>query len=443
MLDQLPPEIFGRVLEIATEAWGISFLPPVCLVSSVCHDVVLSTPSLWGILVIDQRSSIPLLTQQLVKAKETDLRITVGRKGVRALGDKHLRKFLPSLVALSHNWVRVDILTNLLSSASWADMGRVEVLRLRFHEDFNRVVSAEKFFQVEARQRNLHSFTAVSLPEQWITPFLTPRITYLELERYGGMFDGNMPASTIHRYLSLTPNLHTLHLHNIYLLPFSGPKEPVFLPHLQNLDLSRVSNLTSLLLDLRAPALRTLTIRDCSVAQMTSIFSQWSQPSYLPTHLQYLELANCLLPQDIPLFIGFLARLPALVRLTLFDTREIGEDLTSMPGARSAETDLFRALASPEGAGPVVGGWLCPSLMHLCIDAPLQIGDLLSVVRARGGTRTIMRGVGVPVSLRSVQGPFCSAGTVDEVAELRSYFVDPEDARCICLACVFGTSVTV
>ncbi|KAF8170738.1 hypothetical protein K438DRAFT_209880 [Mycena galopus ATCC 62051] len=440
MLEQFPPEILGHVCLLGTEAWGIGFLPTICLVSSACRDVVVSTPTLWGVLTVNKRSSFAVLNRQLAKAKATDLRIAISSKGWRAK-DKHGRQFLASLMSLAPNWVRAELPTHLLASAKWADMGRVEVLHLRFHGA--TLSTAEEFFGSEGaafRKSNLRSFIGIALPEEWVRPLLSPCITSLELGRLGGRYGGRygeIPASLIHEYLALTPNVHTLCLQHLVFLPFSASKNPVSLRNLDNLELARVRELTPLLLNMRAPALRALIVRD-STGQMGSVFSQWSQPNFLPAHLQFLELANCLSPRDIPLLVGFLARLPALLRLIIFDTGDIGGDLSS---ASSAETDLFKALASPDGAGPVIGGWLCPSLIHLCIDAPLRVADILPIVCARGGTTP--RTAGSPAKLRSLQGPLCSGAAADEMAELRSYFADPEEVRCLCLSCSFDFSVTI
>ncbi|KAJ6510443.1 hypothetical protein C8R45DRAFT_1207368 [Mycena sanguinolenta] len=351
MLDQIPPEVLSYVLQIGIETWGIGFLSTICLVSSACRDVVAYTPSLWGIFVVDKHSSWPLLSRQLVQAKAADLRISISHKSLYT-HDKHMRKFLASLNPLAPNWVRVEMPTNVFSTARWADMQRVEVLQLRFHGG-RTGRSADQFFEGAAhRQSNLHSFTGIGLPEEWVTPFLSPRITYLELGQLGGRYT-QIPASLVQGYLALTPNVHTLCLSDSSFLPFSGSKDPVSLANLHNLELARVRDLTPLLLGLRAQALRALTIRD-SAGQLSSVFSQWSQPTFLPANLQFLELANCLYPADIPFLVGFLARLTALIRLIISDTDEIGGEHSTV------ETDLFKALASPDGAGSTVGGWLCP-----------------------------------------------------------------------------------
>ncbi|KAJ7629405.1 hypothetical protein DFH06DRAFT_1225605 [Mycena polygramma] len=434
MLDKLPPEILGRVLEIATEAWGVGFLPTVCLVSSTCNDVVVSTPSLWGIIVVARNSSPPLLVQQLAKAKAADLNITFSGKG---LNRPRTWKFAAALVSIAQNWVRVDMPTNLISLARWVDLTRVEVLNLRF--DGGNGCDVDAFFDSPEgaiyTPPILHSFTASGLPEAWTTGFLGPRITYLDLGRLS-TWKGT-PTSLIQQYLSLVPNVHTLILSSISLLPLSASDALVHLPNLHNFEFSDIRVGAQLLLMIRAPALRTLIIRNAT-GTMSSVFSQWSQPGFLPANLQSLELSNCLCPQDIPFFIGWLARLPALLRLTI-DSGE--EDLCGDPSISSEATNLFPALASPNGAGPIVGGWLCPSLILLCLETPLRVSDILPIARARGGATP--RAPGAPAKLRSMQGTLCSNGSADDVAELRSLFADPSDVRCLCLSCTFDTSVTL
>ncbi|KAJ7810517.1 hypothetical protein B0H14DRAFT_2863476 [Mycena olivaceomarginata] len=419
MLELLPPEIFARVLEIAIDTWGIGFLPPICLVSSTCYDVVVSTPSLWGIIVVDRQSSLSLLTQQLVKVKAADIRLSFCRKGWRnRITDKHSRRFMASLAALSHNWVRVDMPTNLLGLTRWLDMWRVEILSLRYHGGSKLNVAdtslADKFFDSETAaytHPNLHSFTASGLPEEWTTRFLSSRISYFSISRLV-----RIPVSTVQRYLSLVPHVHTLDLENISFLPLSAAAHrTVHLAMLTNLELVG-----------RLP---------CARSASGTATGQMGSAGYLPAHLQSLELSHCFSTASsspdseseyIPLLIGWLARLPALLRLTLSHHAEIA-DPTSPDS--SLDTDLFRALASPHGAGPVVGGWLCPSLIHLCLDTALRsVAEVLPIAQARarapGG-----EGERRPATLQSLQAQLCSSGSDAELAELRSFFAEAEDVR--------------
>ncbi|KAJ7076537.1 hypothetical protein B0H15DRAFT_863628 [Mycena belliarum] len=437
MLDLLPPEIFARVLEIAIESWGIGFLPPICRVSSTCRDVVLSTPSLWGIISIDKHSSLPPLKLQLAKAKETDLRITFSHKGwSKNSTNKYTQRLMDCLTPLAHNWVRLDLPTILLALARSADMGRLGALSLRLIS-VTDTSSADTFFGQDGTQStppNLHSFTASALPEEWTTRFLSPRITFFEIGRLR-----NIPAATIERYLSRTPNVHTLNLLKLNLLPLSALNTPLTLSNLHNLDVTEVEGLMPLLLDIRAPSLRTLAIRDCT-GEMGPVFSQWSQQSHLPAALQRLELAHCLNADDTPFLIRWLARLPALLRLTLAHAH--ADELPWAAASASVETDLLCALASPHGAGPVVGGWLCPALRHLYLDVPLSLADLLPLARARGPrSEARPRGPGAPAALSSIQAHLCCSGTADELAELRSYFAEAEDVWCLCVGCSFNLKI--
>ncbi|KAJ7641338.1 hypothetical protein FB45DRAFT_355405 [Roridomyces roridus] len=200
MLESLPPELFARVLEIAVETWGIGFLPPICMVSARCYQVIISTPSLWGILVIGKDSSGRILSTQLEKAKESDLRLTFTRAWNRR--KPVLKVIIPNLAALVHTWVQVDMPTNALTgSTRWVDMGRVEALALHYHGMDQQAI--DKFFESSQGfvPRNLHSFTATALPEEWVTKILNPRITYFEISHVG------LSASTAQRYLSLVPNV--------------------------------------------------------------------------------------------------------------------------------------------------------------------------------------------------------------------------------------------
>ncbi|KAJ7871139.1 hypothetical protein B0H14DRAFT_2570873 [Mycena olivaceomarginata] len=430
MLELLPPEIFARVLEIAIDTWGIGFLPPICLVSSTCYDVVVSTPSLWGIIVVDRQSSLSLLTQQLVKVKAADIRLSFCRKGWRnRITDKHSRRFMASLAALSHNWVRVDMPTNLLGLTRWLDMWRVEILSLRYH-------GGSKL------NRRRHTPTRTCTPSRLRACQKNgPRASSA---RASPTSPSVVLSASPYRRSSATSlsshTFHTLDLENISFLPLSAAAHrTVHLAMLTNLELVGVQDLTPLLLNLRAPALRTLRIRNC-IGQMGSVLSQWSQAGYLPAHLQSLELSHCFSTASsspdseseyIPLLIGWLARLPALLRLTLSHHAEIADPIS--PDS-SLDTDLFRALASPHGAGPIVGGWLCPSLIHLCLDTALRsVAEVLPIAQARarapGG-----EGERRPATLQSLQAQLCSSGSDAELAELRSFFAEAEDVRLIQLS---------
>ncbi|KAJ7280324.1 hypothetical protein C8J57DRAFT_1501760 [Mycena rebaudengoi] len=429
MIDQLPPEIFSRILEIAVDAWGIGFLPPVCLVSSVFHDIVLSSPRLWGIFNIRKQSSTSLLNFQLAKAKAADLSITVSRDGgERFCGHKGLRPFWRTLSSLAPNWVRGEVSTRTLTAndTTWTDFSRLQTLALRCHYHQAIVLPPREFFTSGPRSLKLHSFTAIGLPEEWVMGPLHRGITFFQLSRLV-----NTQASILLRYLSLVPNLHTLNLHSISLplLSTSTSNSTVALPSLSNLELVNFTHFAALLLDIRAVALKVLTIRN-STGQMSSVFAQWSQIDFLPSNLQSLELHHCLSPNDMPFLIRWLRRLPALLRLTITHDYEIGD---ADPQTSSLDTDLYKALSSPSGAD---SGWLCPSLIHLHLDVDLSWADILPIARARGGA--VVRSTDSPSGLRSMHAVFCTSATAEEIAEFRSFFLNADDVQCLCVSCVMG-----
>ncbi|KAJ6617956.1 hypothetical protein B0H10DRAFT_2379781 [Mycena sp. CBHHK59/15] len=221
----------------------------------------------------------------------------------------------------------------------------------------------------------------------------------------------------------------------IMFRPLSSLNSTVTLANLSNLELVNIRHPTSLLLDLHAPALQTLVIRN-SRMDMGAFLSQWSHADFLPSNLRSLEFTECFSETHMPYLIRWLARLPSLLRLVLTHKDDIGDP---NPLTSSVETDIFKALSSPDGAGSVVGGWLCPSLVHLCVDTNLRVVDIIPIARARGGAAA--RSSGLPSRLRLMQATLCSSGTEDEIAEFRSFFAEDSDAICLCLACGFNFSI--
>ncbi|CAK5278240.1 unnamed protein product [Mycena citricolor] len=369
MLEKLPPEILSRVLEIAIETWGIGFLPPICLVSSTCYHVVNSSPSLWGILNVGKRSSMSVLSTQLVKAKESELRIYVASRGWQNRGaDKHMKRFTARLAELSRNWVEISCPSSLLAVTKWSNMARLRTLTL----SYNRGGGAREFFGADSpRNSILSSFTAVNLPQDWVQGFLGPSISYFAW----GRFQAESPM-LVQRYLALIPNVHTLGISDGSLQEVHDDMPVNSLDNLHHLEIAHVKHFSPILLYTRAPSLRVLAIRQ-SVGQMSLVFSHWSQPRFLPSHLQNLELFNCFERRDTPFLIQWLARLPKLLRLAISNE---DADFSANPAARTSHNDLVTAMVDPNGAGD---GWLCPSLIHLCLDYSLRVADLLPMVRAR------------------------------------------------------------
>ncbi|KAF7290572.1 hypothetical protein MIND_01297300 [Mycena indigotica] len=420
MLDQLPPEIFARVLEIAIETWGIGFLPPIRLVNSTCNNIVSSTPSLWGIIAL-QKHLWKVLEQQVAKAKQSDIRLSCPKKASFSRDKRFLRIF-DSLVALSHNWVLAELPTDLLTKTTASSVRRLQVLHLR---GSGQPSLASRFF--DGKLPLLHTLTLSNLTvDDWIAGLLSPTITHLTFDHY--RLDTMVP---MHRYLSCLPNLYTIEFEDSGFPGVLAAGSSVSLPHLHNLQINNVYNAAPLLLTICSPNIRVLSMKDCSAAQMSLVFSDWSQPKHLPSQLQTLELSNVLTHSDLPYLISFLSRIPSLLRLliTYYEPESIYD------GER-ALSNVLRALAHPN----TNGDWLCSALIHLCLDVPLQLIDAIPIARARGNGE---KALPTPVArLRSVQVPLCAGGTPEEASEFRSFFLNPvEDVRCMCLSCSFNVAV--
>jgi hypothetical protein len=214
--------------------------------------------------------------------------------------------------------------------------------------------------------------------------------------------------------------------------------QTVHLPHLVTLELSDVLHFSRILCHIQTPALQVLSIRQSDLGGATNMslfFSQWSKGSCIPAHLHTLELQHCLQTGDIPYLIRWLARLPNLIRLILIDD-SIGAAAEST--SSTEETNLFAALASPHGAGDVIGGWLCPSLMQLLLSTNVQVIDLIAIARARGGAAAALDTTSAPHRLRLIEAHVCSGGNQQEIEELHSLM---DEVRCACLGCEFNLDI--
>jgi len=453
MFEQVPPELFARIFEIGIETWDIGFLPPLCLVCRSWNDLVISTPRLWGIIKIDRSTRFKTINSQIVKAKASPLTILVCRD-VRSHthSPSQLQTALKKLASLAHNWLRADVNTRLLSLARWADMrGMLQDLRL-VYDPKTSDHAASAYFQLQddifQLLPKLHSFAADGISAAWVTGFLSPSITRFELLNLAPTMSQTLDATL--EYLSRIPSVITLDLNKIYhTVPELSSSQSVHLPHLATLELCNVIHFSRLLCHIQAPSLQVLSIRQpggvvyhwafrldfVSDKSMSPFFSQWSQGSFIPTYLHTLELQECLQMGDVPYLIRWLARLPNLVRLILLDDA-IGRAADSP--STTEETNLFRALASPQGAGTIVGGWLCPSLMQLLLSTDVQVTDLIAIARARGGIAASLESISPPDRLRIIEAHICPSGNEREIEELYSLM---DEVRCACLGCEFNLDI--
>jgi hypothetical protein len=449
VLDSLPPEIFARIFEAGILTWGIGFLAPVCLVCKAWNDIVATTPHLWGIITITKDSDSLTLQAQLSKAKASPLTVNIISNFSAISAKKSLQAVLNRVVSLSHNWVRADVSTDLLLKCRWSEMhSSLQELRL---STFGAMIGEDDFFDTDdaafGSLSKLHCFTAHSIPSRWITHFLSPSITYLDLFFHRTESETLTDASG---YFSQIPEVRVLKLTRFPHGDLASTLHPpVHLAKLTTLELNLVAHPSRILCQMSAPSLQILSIHhpggiydphnnhwktdhEPEFAPLAAFFSQWSQGDFLPLRLHTLELVECLRIDDVPYLIRWLARLPSLVRLILLDDAVgMAVELRSS----SEETNILKALASPQEAGTPVKGWLCPSLMQLHLATNLSLTDLIDVARARGGITTPPYSTSPPSRLRSITAPLCPSGSQDEIEELKSL---ADNVRCGCLGCEFN-----
>ncbi|RDB21987.1 hypothetical protein Hypma_010885 [Hypsizygus marmoreus] len=442
---QIPLDVFVAVFEIGTLTWGVRYLPPLCIVCRAWNDIILSNPRLWGIVTVTKDSTGEDLETHIAKAKASPLTIFIRSPSQK----KALQRAIGALIGLSHNWVSADVPVQLLTRCRWPNLrGTLESLRLSGSSRISDS-NVDAFFAPEQDQSTfsapprLRSLAVDGVHKAWITPLLSSSITYLELNLRDSNIQTQQLSDTLD-YLTRASEVVILKLNNVQHYSHSlASHHPVCLPKLLTLGVDRVLYPSTLLSQISAPSLQTLTIRGqaellwkyLSQPELNFLgpfFAQWSQGIFLPTQLHTLELVDCLQVSDVALLIRWLARLPSLVRLILID-----DSIARARELRSSseETNILAALASPEGAGPVVGGWLCPMLMQFCFSTDFQVTDLIPLARARGGVATpSLTTVIRPGRLRVIEAPLCPSGTTEDIRVLANLM---DQVRCTCVECQF------
>lgn len=440
----MPSEVYATIFEIGVLAWGIDFLPRICLVCRAWNEIVISTPSLWGIInILDKRARNPrTLGLHITKAKAAPLTVSIPPSVLPPAVEREVRR----LTSLSRNWVSAEVHTDTLQQCRWSDM-RSSLGSLHLSQSFLSIGSATDFFGdlTEFRQPpKLHTFTATALSKEWILPFLSSSIEFFRLRVNPRDLDQFHLSCTMD-YLSRIPAVKTLIIESIrHSQTVLLNQKTVYLRELLTLELARTCYISPLLCAISATSLQTLIVDRQGVYRpywwnsqneslsLAPFFSQWSHPNYLPANLHTLKLVECLQLADVAFLIRFLARLPNLVRLIIVDDA-VGNAAESPPGAE--ERNLFRALEFPKGAESAGGGWLCPSLMVLHLETDLQVQDLIRIARARNETTSSLSSTSNPNRLRWVDAMLCSSGSRSEVEELRTLV---DSAVCHCLDCLLN-----
>ncbi|KAF8644213.1 hypothetical protein AX16_008624 [Volvariella volvacea WC 439] len=442
-INELPPEVLARAFEIGILTDGVTYIPPLCLVCKTWYEIVESTPRLWGIISIDKSTNLTLLDQQITKAKASPISLYV-KPNVYVRPQFVSALPIARLASLSRNWIYADVPTKVLAACLWKDLrANLQELRLSSSDvDYDKDVISQFFAGDDSSIKlppKLRAFAGINLPAQWIAPFIGAHTGSLELAYRGAL----STLTEITQHLSRAPNTYTLKLCNFRAESYAEDLPHVHLPNLRTLYVSCIEHPAHLTSHIQAPNLQTLQIEeeprvfgytarenpffrghlDTSLGSLNCLFSQWSQPSFLPVNLRNLELVEVLQVDDIPYLVRWLSRLPNLLRLTLRGDA-IGAAAV-LPGAAGEEYNIFKALSS---SSPM----LCPELLELRIETGLVLADLTPIAQLRGCNAS----TSTPGTLRFIEAPICpSEGEARDVDLLRSLV---EEIVCGCLACSFA-----
>ncbi|KAF8650086.1 hypothetical protein AX16_005412 [Volvariella volvacea WC 439] len=439
-INELPPEVLARVFEVGVLTSGVTYIPPLCLVCRTWYGIVDSTPRLWGIISIDKLTNLSLLNRQITQAKSSPISLYISSNPT----------VYPTrrLASLAQNWIYADIPSKIFVACSWNDL-RTNLQELRLTgstdaADYGEDFISQFFAQDETPTKTppkLRTFAGINLPKHWITPLIGAHTTSLELQHRLAV----PSLKEITEHLSRASNIYNLKLSGLRAESYAEDLPTVHLPNLRMLHVNSVEYPGHIVSHIQAPNLQTLIIdsvphmimaedhplfrqtQDPTLASLSSLFSQWSQPGFLPTNLRNLELTGALQVDDVPYLIRWLSRLPNLLRLTLRDDA-LG-NAAAAPAPTAEERDVLKALAS---SSPL----LCPELLELRIETELVIADLVSIAQARGTNANVEGSLNARGALRYVEAPICpSEGSAEVVDGLRSLV---DEVVCGCLGCSFA-----
>jgi hypothetical protein len=429
---ELPQEILAYAFECGVHDIGISFLYPLCLTCRSWKEIVQDTPQLWGIFDIShktRKTHLRRISDQIARAKAARLWLSIDTKFPLYVDANS--SIVEKLLLLASNWVYADIPVSLLERIEWDDLSSLEALVAHGPWFPNTYTTSSNLVNPKDLERRsqfsssrLRSFSCIGdLPHSLMQKFVSPALTFLE------MSDCERKLHEILDALSVTPNLAILRLSGIRCKDTIYRSERIVtLPSLQTLEVVNFRAYNSVLEHLCCKSLEYLTIKASYYKPVHTFMVQWSVPSFLPQRLHTLEFSNSLQTVHIPHLIRWLGRLTSLVRLVL-------RDEAIVPASNSSHTEnIFLALSTTTETRD----WLCPSLMQLFLEADIQVTDLLSIARNRGGHYELeCTGTEQPSRLKLIQGPICNSGFSHEIEELRR---SVDEVVCDCLGCQLGAT---
>jgi F-box associated protein len=397
LINCIPPELLSRIFELGVYESN-DLLPVLSLVSRVWRSIVLSTPSLWSYIRLDNTLSYSRSTSFLRKLKvylersqdckfllDVDCRyldVASELSQIMAELDPHLHRCFSFRMSVP-DWQSMEIVRNMSQKLGPA----LEDLYLRF--DPSESEEQTPFVLLSQPCPRLSTITLEHAPLICIRTEL-PSLRCLNLireQRYASSTRIGLSFKEFLDVLKSTPTLEELRIQSaLFLLDgsdfvFRSSPLPLIFPNLKLLSFHYVesNNLALFLESGYFPALRRLSVQmDSSNDENTQWLVRMSIDSAtrFPV-LSQLDLRSCNIDGvGLVPFVRALHHLPNLTALGL-----------SSPPSSVLGPRLFEVLgAAPDSSDGGVGSqWLLPRLQALCIQNCRDISghELLQVVWAR------------------------------------------------------------
>ncbi|KAF8609552.1 hypothetical protein BDV93DRAFT_503860 [Ceratobasidium sp. AG-I] len=399
-INRLPSELVSKIFEIASEDQDGAIIP----LSHVCRNwryIALSSPRAWSKVLVDlsPSSNGPRVSRALAYLARSgacplDIRL-IANTGYPSDVVPVLYKTFPRWRTFSFDCSNSEISSGVIKSLA-GQAPVLEELRLVFeptsraHADSSPRIPSN--FSVRAPSLRVLHLNGVGINLEWASTL--SNLHTLELIQSSSH---PLSYSALLRVLaSCASSLRTLKIHGSVSIPNgffgSSSQSPLVLPALETLDLSLLASpIASLLLDIEAPNLRSLSLQDVRVPSdrwcSVGLRSFLRQPS---SRIRHLRLCSSGLDDDDLVW--------AMQRMSGLETLEL---------MNSNNTDVvLRALARPVSSDTPAETetWIAPSLHTVTMEQCHQITGtaLVDSIKARN-TRSFDSNTHLPIRHLRVQ----------------------------------------
>lgn len=397
LINRIPTELLSRIFELGVHE-SYDLLPILSLVSHLWRSIVLTTPSIWSYIRLDNNlnysrppSFLRKLKLHLERSQDCKFLLDIDCRYLDVSNElsqimtelnPHLHRCFSFRMSVP-DWQSMEVVRNMSQKLGPA----LEDLYLRF--DPSESDEQAPFVLLSQPCPRLHTITLEHAPLVCIrTELPSLRCLYLIREqRYASSTRIGLSFKEFLDLLNSTPTLEELRIQSaLFLLDGSdfvfrsSPIPPVF-PNLKLLSFHYVesNNLALFLESALFPSLQRLSVQmDASNDENTQWLVRMSMDSAtrFPV-LRQLDLRSCNMDGvGLVPFVRALHQLPHLTALGL-----------SSPPSGVLGSRLFEVLAATPDAseGGVTGQWLLPRLQALCVQNCRDISghELLQVAWAR------------------------------------------------------------